>query len=151
MSLHLWRCACWIMCNHCFQAHAAVSVLICSQPPQSVIMVHLHSRVKNILLKIVPMSQVWEKMISHQTQPPRRCFAVWVQHFWIWCAECGWAAVEQSAADSDLSCLQDHGQFWRAPAGYMEPQWKQSRSSDTGLRQGTLVLQTQDLMRCLTC
>lgn len=49
------------MRNQCFQAHAAVSVLICSHPPQSVIMAHLHGRGKDILLKIVPMSRVWEE------------------------------------------------------------------------------------------
>lgn len=61
MSLHLWRCACWITCNHCFQTPAVASVLICSQPPQAAIVVHLHGRVTDILLKTVPMSRVWEK------------------------------------------------------------------------------------------
>lgn len=142
MSLHLQRCACWIMCNCCFQAHA--DVLICSQPPQSVIAVHLQGRIQDLLLKMGPAGRVWGERIkiSHQTKPPPGGALL---------CECA-AAVEQSACcrlgpplpSGPRSVLTGPGRLHGAAV-------EMSRSPATGLRQGTLVLPTQDQMRCLTC
>lgn len=59
-------------------------------------------------MRLSPAVKLGSKMISHQTQPPQEVLCSVSAALLI--LACG-AAVEQSAADSELSCLQDHGQL----------------------------------------